>query len=178
MFSRDIGEVVSEFLDRKHLHATTPEDLEAMIDVFRVRLDRYDNEAIQWVSSHGHIKVVRLLLSDKRVDPAVRNNYAIRWASDNGYLEVVRLLLNDKRVDPAAWDNWSIQWASSNGHLEVVRLLLSDNRVDPTDKNNLAILSASLNSHLDVVRLLLSDNRVRSSLDPTRISEYEKLINP
>ena len=73
--------------------------------------------------------MVRLLLSDKRVDPSVNNNYAIRWASRKGHPEVVRALLLDGRVDPSAYNNYAIQWASRNGHAEVVRLLFSDERV-------------------------------------------------
>ena len=78
----------------------------------------------------GDIDKVRLLLNDKRVEPAADNNHAIRGASYYGYLEVVRLLLNDIRVDPAANNNYAIRMASRNGHTEVVKLLLTDSRVD------------------------------------------------
>jgi hypothetical protein len=41
---------------------------------------------------HGRVEVVRLLLSDNRVDPSARDNNAIHSASSNGYVEVVQLL--------------------------------------------------------------------------------------
>ena len=44
------------------------------------------------------MEVVKLLLSDKRVDPSAENNYAIRYTSK--HYEIVKLLLSDKRVDP------------------------------------------------------------------------------
>jgi hypothetical protein len=45
--------------------------------------------------------VVKLLLSDKRVDPSAADNYAIRYASKKGHYDVVELLLADERVDPS-----------------------------------------------------------------------------
>ena len=51
------------------------------------------------------IEVVKLLLTDKRVNPSANNNFAIRWASRNGHTKVVKLLLADERVDPSANDN-------------------------------------------------------------------------
>ena len=74
-------------------------------DVVKKLLPRVDpsdvNDAIRWASENGHFEVVRLLLSDPRVDPADDNNEAIRLASRNGHFEVVRLLLADPRVDPS-----------------------------------------------------------------------------
>jgi len=35
---------------------------------------------------------VKILLSDKRVDPTAGDNRAILWASENGHVEVVKLL--------------------------------------------------------------------------------------
>jgi ankyrin repeat protein len=99
-----------------------------------------NNRAIMSASENGHVDVVKLLLSYKRVDPwvegsfirvdpSVEGNYAIRWASRNGHLETVKALLSDPRVDPSAEDNYTIQWASRKGYVEIVKLLLSDPRV-------------------------------------------------
>jgi hypothetical protein len=67
--------------------------------------------------------VVRLLLSDPRVDPAANENWAIKWAARYGHTEVVRLLLSDERVDPIAQENDAIKQAAENGHDEIVKLL-------------------------------------------------------
>jgi len=132
--------------------------------VFAFLLDSLDiqlnNFAIQYASEHGHLEVVKLLLSDKRVDPAAKDNFAIRLASGKGHLEVVKLLSSDKRVDPAAKDNFAIGYASENGHLEVVKLLLFDERVDPAAKDNFAVKQASRYYRLETVSLLLSSARV------------------
>jgi hypothetical protein len=117
-------------------------------------------DALAEASENGHVEVVRLLLTDPRVDPSAQNNYAICGASENGYLKVVRLLVTDPRVDPSTLDNYAIRFASQNGHAGVVRLLLTDPRVDPSARDNEAMRWASKNGHVEVVRLLLTDPRV------------------
>ena len=77
-----------------------------------------DNHAIREASQNGHLEIVRLLLTDSRIDPSADDNYTIREASHNGHLEVVRLLLADPRVDPSADDNFAIREAGEYGHLE------------------------------------------------------------
>ena len=42
--------------------------------------------------------IVRLLLSDPRVNPGDYNNETIRLASKNGHMDIVRLLFSDTRV--------------------------------------------------------------------------------
>jgi hypothetical protein len=51
---------------------------------------------------------VKLLLKDKRVDPASLDNYAVRHAAENGFCEVVELLLDESSVDPGARDNRAV----------------------------------------------------------------------
>lgn len=43
-------------------------------------------------------KVMKVLLSDSRVDPSAGSNHAIVWASKCGHFEIVKLLLSDPRV--------------------------------------------------------------------------------
>jgi hypothetical protein len=52
-----------------------------------------------------HSQIIKVLLSDPRVDPSDENNYAIRLASYYGYLKIVKLLLSDPRVDPSDENN-------------------------------------------------------------------------
>ena len=92
-----------------------------------------DNLAIQIASFHGHLEVVKYLLTlcttkDIKVDPTAMDNFAIRWASSNGHLEVVKYLVTlrtakDMKVDPTADNNFAIRLASQKGHLEVVKYL-------------------------------------------------------
>jgi ankyrin repeat protein len=119
-----------------------------------------DNFVIKSVSEGGHLEIVKLLLSDERVDPSAGENYAIRWASRNGHHEVVNILLKHTRVNPSTRENYAIRLASERGHVEVVKLLLADPRVDPSDDENYAIRLASEKGHVEVVKLLLADPRV------------------
>ena len=61
---------------------------------------------------YGHDPVVKLLLSDPRVDPSVKDdddNQIISLASLHGHSAVVKLLLEDPRVDPSAQNNEAIR---------------------------------------------------------------------
>src|SRR3972149_12315787 len=80
-------------------------------------------------SQNGHYNVVKLLLEDKRINPADRYNWAIQLASFYGHYNIVKLLLGDNKVNPADDNNSAIQWASYNGHYNIVELLLEDKRV-------------------------------------------------
>jgi len=105
-------------------------------------------------------RVVRMMLTDPRVDPGANDNIAIWMASQYGYTEIVKLLLADPRVDPGARENVAIWMASQYGYTEVVRLLLADPRVDPSTHDNIAIRWASEYGYTEVVKLLLADPRV------------------
>ena len=113
----------------------------------------------------GQSFLVKLLLADKRVNPADDNNYAIRLASRDGHTEVVKLLLADPRVDPADYNNEAIRWASTYDHVEIIKLLLADRRVDPTAENNMVIRSASAYGHTEVIKVLLADKRVNPAVN-------------
>ena len=136
----------------------------------------YENSAIKMAAREGRLEVVRLLLSDKRVDPSTRTNFAIKMAAENGHLEVVKLLLQDPRVDPSDGGDYAIRRAATNGHLELVELLLKDKRVDPSAQDNYAIGVAAYNGHLGVVEMLLADKRVSDALPLDELARYKELV--
>jgi hypothetical protein len=120
-----------------------------------------DDIAIRMAASRGYTEIVKLLLTDERVDPTACDNYALRYAASDGHIEVVRVLLVDGRSDPAAEDNWAFRIAAANGRLEIVRMLLADPRVDPTVDNKIALRWAEMNGQLEVVQLLQADPRFK-----------------
>ena len=77
-------------------------------DLFDPSVCYKNNTTIEIASRCGNTEVVRLLLSDNRVDPSANDNFAIQGASMNGCVDVVRLLLSDNRVDPSARNNYAI----------------------------------------------------------------------
>jgi hypothetical protein len=103
----------------------------------------------------GNIEIVKLLLNDNRVDPAVMDSEALYRASVRGHLDIVQLLLEDGRVDPAAMDSEALMGASRMGHLEIVLCLLNNGRVNPAANNNQAIKRAYLYNHAEVFKILL-----------------------
>ena len=103
--------------------------------------------AIGEAAYYGNLEVVKLLLADKRVNPAA----AIKVASRKGNVEIIKLLLEDGRANPSSGNNYAIRKASENGHVEVVKLLLADKRVNPTAYSNYAIRVASQNGYVKIV---------------------------
>src|SRR5689334_3484341 len=49
-----------------------------------------NNFAIRFASEYGLHRAVKILLRDRRVNPAAANDYAVRWASVGGHTEVVK----------------------------------------------------------------------------------------
>ena len=87
----------------------TVRDLEDEVKKLRSIVKAYErtsdsplyNTAFKRACQYGDLETVKVLLSDKRVDPGDCNNESIRVASQNGHLEIVKLLLQDKRVNPS-----------------------------------------------------------------------------
>jgi len=111
---------------------------------------------------NGHTEVVRILMTDPRVDPMKEDFVTeFRVASDNGFTDIVRLLLNDPRVHPEQEDlNTAFQAAVDNGHVDVIRLLMNDPRVDPSAEDNASLEFARENGRRDIMELLYEDPRV------------------
>ena len=72
----------------------------------------------------GGLPLVKLLLSDKRVDPSAMDSMALYNASANvkDCTEIVKLLLSDKRVDPSVKADYALRMASGDGHAAIVQL--------------------------------------------------------
>jgi hypothetical protein len=66
-------------------------------------------------------EVVKLLLTDPRVDPSFNENEPIYNASSNGHLSIVKMLVNDTRVNPQR----GLVIAKKNGYDAVVNFLES-----------------------------------------------------
>ena len=123
------------------------------------------DSAIHMAVANGDAEVVRILLTDKRVNAGTANDSAIRMAVQARNAAVIELLLANKRVDPSTNHNYAIRLAAQCCDTEVVRLLLAHERVDPSARDNYAVHSASRNGNAEVVRLLLADSRVSSTVN-------------
>lgn len=83
---------------------------------------------------NGHTDIVRLLLTDPRVDPVANDDQAIRFSASRGHTEVVKILLSQQKVDPTARNYFAVNYAATNGHLEVVKLLMNHDKVKAGNK--------------------------------------------
>jgi hypothetical protein len=128
--------------------------------------------AIIWASEAGYVRVVKLLLGDRRVDPSVKNCDALCRACKGGHVDVVKLLLTNKRVDPSASNDLALQFASEQGHVDVVKVLLADNRVDPTVSQSAALRLASRNGHTEITKVLLAYSNTRPSRNDSFIVRF------
>lgn len=57
-----------------------------------------DNVLIRWASDNGYLKIVKLLLPRKEVEPQIWDNYPITLAAWDNNLDIVRHFLKDTRV--------------------------------------------------------------------------------
>ncbi len=140
----------------------------------RIDPSTFDRDSLLWASTKGHEGVVRLLLSDERVDVIGQRDISLSGASKNGHLEVVRLLVGAK----GPWwtpGSYALVLASWNGHTDVVRFLLEDGRIEPSFMNYYALKKAVANGHFDTVRLLLGDSRVIGDPDAYEIVDVQML---
>jgi ankyrin repeat protein len=175
------------FLDGKWTNAIKNNKPNIVLSIILSRPDRNPSKTggdwrwtytLTWASYYSYHEIVRLLLTDQRVNPAANDNYSIKWAARNGHLDIVRLLLADQRVNPAVEGNEAIRKASRNGHLDIVRLLLADQRVNPAEIDNYAIKYAARNKHTQIVQLLL--NHILMKLmrrNPSKSPSYPQHIH-
>jgi hypothetical protein len=149
--------------NQKTVAAVKTKDLDFLknyLEEFKVDL----NDALETAAGWGFTDAVKLLLSDDRVDPSVKDNAALVFASQEGHLEIVKLLLKDKRVNPSAQNNAALINALQHEDLEILKILLADYRVDPSAQGNRALIAAAEYGHFDIVKLLLRRDRVDPSV--------------
>lgn len=97
-----------------------------------------DNYPFQIAADMGHVTMLRLLMTDVRVDPTHFDNYAWRHSIVKNHIASVRVLLCDPRINSPAMrhgDHVAYSKACSLGHDEVVK------RWHPLILNSLAIRS-------------------------------------
>lgn len=61
-------------------------------------LPMFRQHAFLYAVQFGHVKLVRMLLDDPRVNIENDSDMAIQWAVTHGHVEVVKLLLQDSRT--------------------------------------------------------------------------------
>ena len=94
----------------------------------------YSNSyAFQAASWNNRYDIVKLLLTDPRIDPTANYNFAIKYSARWGFYDTVKVLLEDSRIDPSIEQNTPIKNAVKSCNIDVIGLLLDDPRVDVTE---------------------------------------------
>lgn len=165
--SHGYDEIVRILLADPRVNPRVPGNIFSMI-VDGITQARYHKVISPLLSmENNHTSVAKLLLEDRRADPATEQNGPIRYASERGYLEIVKLLLSDSRVDPSARNDQAIYYAAKNGHIEIVKLLLNDPRVDPLrDEPNNALQVALQHYHHEVAELIRNWKKTAEKWNP------------
>ena len=127
----------------------------------------YLRTPLQWAAKHGHLDVVKYLLSRDDVDVnafAGRGNTPFEEAVFGNHLDVVKYLLSRDDVDVNVLEGGYtvLHRAALFGFLDAVKLLLSRDDVDANVRNDsfTPLHFALINSQLDVVKYLLSRDDV------------------
>ena len=95
--------------------------------------------ALHWAAKLGHVRIVRLLLADDRVDVNYRSQTggtALHIAAENGHAEVVQLLLGSDKIDVNSKDEYGrtpMNYAMLQTHFGIIELLLADPRLADED---------------------------------------------
>ena len=69
------------------------------------RMD-YDNDALDWAASYGHLEIVKYLIEKK----AYVTDETLIWCTNDGQIEMVKYLMEYKKTTL----NWLLRCAKSN----------------------------------------------------------------
>ncbi|EPZ32247.1 hypothetical protein ROZALSC1DRAFT_30450 [Rozella allomycis CSF55] len=104
---------------------------------------------------NGHYEVVKLLMSDDRVDPSADENFALKYAYHNGHTELTKLLVSDPRVR-------QLGLPSQNGFVQVFPLMFLNCLIDLTNddlelRNRYSDVIRKINHAIDIPSCLLEE---------------------
>lgn len=137
---------IQKFIDEKpssaYLLQNTPGDI---LDI-----------SLRLAVSNGQVEVVKLLLTDKRINPASGMSDPLRAAVKNDHSKLIEILLADGRSDPTH----GFLSAAEEGHLKWVKYFMEVYNIDPSTQDDLALKRSSFFEYFDVVDYLLLDDRV------------------
>jgi len=124
--------------------------------------------AMRYAAEHGFVEIIKLLLVDKRADPALDGKDDIDFicpitlAVTNGHYDIVKLLLGEPRIDPT-FENAPkehdiqplLELSLDYRHEDISLLLLSDERIEISE-TDLFLHQAIRNGYFKLVKCLLS----------------------
>ncbi len=142
-----------------------------------------NNLALRCACEEGHVQMVKLLLTDPRVQPTLETEKPdteeivnpLVAACQYGHINVAKLLLADSRVKPEVNSNQALRFAIVSGFAEIVELLLQDPSVDPSGDE--CLFYAVQEGSADIVKILLSDERIKLELSVPNQSNHSEYLS-
>ena len=131
----------------------------------------------------GYSGIVRMLISDRRVDPTYNDNWPLTIATMKDNFKIVKILIDDGRIFTKNIKNYILQkiadsqnleilfsllisknkcqkmliYSCKHGYMEIVKLLLNDPRTNPAGRNNRALRIATKYQWTNIIKLFTND---------------------
>lgn len=138
------------------------------------------SDAFYFACHSGQVEVVKLLLTDKRLNLVLSCHHRHLWIADlTCYIKILQLLLDDGRFDPTEITR-ALKMACHLGHFKAVRALLADNSVIESltvDDCNSSFKIASANGCVETVTVLLSNTNLLRKLSAVAWDSAIELTN-
>lgn len=136
----------------------------------------FSYKLIDELCKYGDVEILKMALTDERIDPSNNKNYPIQIAAKNGDIEIVKYLMADPRVNPGDDNNYALNWAVDYNKLEVVKLLLTDPRVDATMNDNKALSEAFRQKHMEIFEVLIPHSDLTKVTDKNILELVKKVV--
>lgn len=127
--------------------------------------------------SRDNPEMMRLLLSDPRVNPSDNESSCLRYAVTKGREQTVAVLLEDGRAQHWAQNGDALIEAVKIANVVIAKMSLDNGRVDPNVREGYALLEAIRNEQNEVAETLLADDRtyVNDTILRTVINNIEAM---
>lgn len=158
-------------------------DAMGIIDIHTNTPDAFGNSVLIRAAEHGHIALVRSLLSMKQININATDDNghtALILAAGQGHTVIVQFLLAQHGINFNAANNngnTALILASWQGHLAIVRSLLSMAKININASNiggNTALMSAARRAHTEIVQILLAQESI--NFNATNNRRYSALL--
>ncbi|KAJ3357303.1 hypothetical protein HDU91_005427 [Kappamyces sp. JEL0680] len=110
-----------------------------------------------------NLDILKLLLTDPRVDPKECEAEALENAAANDCVEILEFLLDDLKLNASVCADRALYTACQSGHELCVKILL-DRNSNPANPENPSIIPASKVGNPSVFKMIYADQRVDVSI--------------
>lgn len=128
-----------------------------------IHLSHYSFLALSSAVQRNQCQVVKLLLTDNRIDPTQNKCQVVYQTAHFGYTQMVDLFLSNDRVVECGGRQAAFDGAVEFGSFSLVDELLESKDVNPAKDDNHAIRQTASRNDIRMMKQLLGDSRVDPS---------------